>query len=213
MNYPILMADIISSRKEKPSELLSDFKRLIGFINKKWSKEILSPLTITLGDEFQCVINTIENGLKIIFDIEEQIIKDNLNFKLRYVLNYGEIDTQINKKVAHEMLGSGLFQTREKLNELKTSKNRFKIILEHNQNAQEVLNELFKLYENYVDNWKQNELHIVKEFIQNKHYKEVAKILNMNISSSWKRYKSLNIEEYFICKKLILHLKLDLIYV
>lgn len=212
MIYPILMADIVDSRKYNSTVIIIEFKRIVSIINQRWKNEILSPLTITLGDEFQCIINTTENAIKIIFDIEEEIIKTNQNFKLRYVLNFGKIDTQINKDIAYEMLGEGLTVAREKLNSLKTSKNRFQIITNQNSSAQLIMNDLFKIYENFIDNWKISEYHIVKEFLLNKPYQEVAEKLDINISSSWRRQKSLNIEEYSICKNLILKLN-TLLYV
>lgn len=200
------MADIINSRKFNSKELITDFKLIVHNINHKWSQEILSPLTITLGDEFQGVINSTESAFRIIFDIEEEIIKQNYKIKLRYVLNVGKIDTQINNKIAYEMLGEGLTIAREKLNDLKTSKNRFQIITMQNLKAQDIMNDLFKIYENYIDSWKTTEFYIVKEFLLNKTYQVVAENLGMNISSTWRRQKSLNIEEYSICKNLILNL-------
>lgn len=204
MDYPILMADIINSRKGNQKKTISDLRNIVNFINEIWSDEILSPLTITLGDEFQGVINTMDNGYRIIFEIEEQIIKCNLKLKLRYVLNFGSIETQINNNSAYEMLGSGLTFARETLNNMKTGKSRFRIILGR-QKHEDVMNGLFKIYENYLDSWKQKDYHIVKEFLLNKTYQEVAEILNINISSSWRRYKSLNMEEYKIVKKIILN--------
>lgn len=204
MDYPILMADIINSSKGNQKKTISDLRDIVNFINEIWSDEILSPLTITLGDEFQGVISTMDNAYRIIFEIEEQIIKCNLKLKLRYVLNFGAIETQINSNSAYEMLGSGLTYARETLNNMKTGKSRFRIIFGMQKN-QDLINGLFKIYENYLDSWKQKDYHIVREFLLNKTYQEVAEILNINISSSWRRYKSLNMEEYKIVKKLILN--------
>lgn len=204
MDYPILMADIIDSRKRDSKKLMVELKKLVTTINKKWGTKILSPLTITLGDEFQGVIKNIESTYEIIFDIEELIISNGLKLKLRYVLNYGKIDTKINKNIAYEMLGSGLTIARERLKDLKSNKNRFLIILNRNDKIEEAINDVFKLYENYIDNWKYNEYVIVKEFLKNRNYKDVARVLNVNASTSWRRFKSLNIKEYSICKKLIL---------
>jgi hypothetical protein len=80
-DHVVLMADIIDSRKFNSKELISDFKRLANFINKKWEKVIVSPITITLGDEFQSVIDTEMNAVRIIFEIEEFIIKSKFQFK------------------------------------------------------------------------------------------------------------------------------------
>ncbi|PWH86284.1 SatD family protein [Brumimicrobium oceani] len=202
MNYPILMADIVESRKKDSTLLMSNFKTLVDKINNQWKNQLTSPLTITLGDEFQGIINTMGNAIEIIFQIEEEIIQNEWGFKLRFVLNYGEIETPINKKNAYEMLGDGLTESREKLNQSKSNKNRFIIMLNNNLKAQQILSDLFLIYQFYIDSWKINDYYIVKEFLLNKSYQEVAEALNLNVSSAWRRYKSLNIEEYTTCKRL-----------
>lgn len=209
-HYPILMADIIKSRRIESNQLLTEFGKLVRAMNKKWSSHLLSPLTITLGDEFQGIADTMENGYKIIFDIDEYIVKKELNLKLRYVLNFGIIDTPINHKLAHGMLGAGLTESREKLNRLKSGRNRFCIVNRQNRRLEHIVSDLFLLYENYVDNWKHSEYPIIKEFLMERTYQQVAESMNVYVSSAWRRHKSLNIEEYSICKKLILKLNATL---
>lgn len=204
MEYPILMADIIKSRKGNSQEILHDFKKLVGFINLKWVESIVSPLTITLGDEFQGVINTTEDAFQIMIAMEEEIIKSNYAIKLRYVLHVGEIDTQINRSSAYEMLGEGLTTARKSLNELKKSKNRFLVSSNKKSETLDIINDVFRLLESFIDSWKSKEYVFVNEFLLNKSYQEIAENLNMNVSSSWRRKKSLNMEEYALCKKLIL---------
>jgi hypothetical protein len=119
MNYPILMADIENSGDHAPKTVLAEFKKLVKIFNSKYANKIKSPLTITLGDEFQGITNSIQNGLELIFLIEEFIIKAKLNFRLRYVLYYGAIDTKINTQIAHAMLGPGLTSARKTLSIIK----------------------------------------------------------------------------------------------
>src|SRR5699024_11218710 len=113
MKYPILMADIVDSRKTNSSALINDFRKIVKYINTEWSDSILSPLTITLGDEFQSLMKDIESCYKVIFDIEEYIILNSLNLKIRYIVNYGEINTRINKKITYVILGRGINNVRE----------------------------------------------------------------------------------------------------
>lgn len=81
--------------------------------------EILSPLTVSLGDEFQGVIKDMTSCFRIVFSLEEFIVEHSLSLKLRYVVNFGDIDTQISDRVAYGMLGKGLSDARELLNSLK----------------------------------------------------------------------------------------------
>lgn len=200
------MADIVDSRKADQILLINEFKRIVNYINNRWEMSILSPLTITLGDEFQGVIKDMESCYKLVFDMEEFIIEHSLSIKLRYVMNYGIIETPINRDIAYEMLGDGLTQAREQLNKLKASSNRFMILSDKNEMNSAVISDLFLLYGSYIDSWKLNEYQMVSEFLKDKDYKVVAKNLGMNKSSTWRRYKSLHIEEYKTTKDLILTL-------
>jgi hypothetical protein len=206
MRYPILMADIVDSRKADPALLINEFRNLVRSINMKWEGSIISPLTITLGDEFQGIIQDMDTCYKLIFDMEEFIITNSMDIKLRYLVNYGNIDTPINNHNAYEMLGEGLTYAREQLNKLKSGTHRFKIFSDKDEQTTAIINDLFLLYAGYVDSWKLSEYTIIAQFLKDKDYKVVAKNLNMNKSSTWRRHKNLHIEEYNTTKKLILTL-------
>jgi hypothetical protein len=203
MKHFILMGDIIASGKKNQTELMNDFKHLIKDVNDNNKNGILSPLTITLGDEFQGVIKDLPTSINIIINIEENIIKNKLNFKLRYILNEGNIDTPINKDRAHEMLGSGLTDARYKLNELKNDKERFFISLD-NKLREDILTNAFKIYDNTVEKWNiEKDYEIASNFIEYQDYKIVSKIMNKNRSLLWKREKTLNIDTYNSSKNII----------
>jgi hypothetical protein len=205
MEYPILMADIINSRRKNSSSLMKQFKDVVSSINKVKNENLISPLTITLGDEFQGVTNTIENGIKTIFDIEEIIVDKQYDLKLRYVLLYGQIDTEINTSSAYEMLGEGLTNARRSINSLKKTDSRFLIRLNNNETKKEhYLNKTLFIYQNLIDSWKEKDLKIIKEFLLHEDYKIVAQNVGIDPSNAWRRKKSLNIQEYKDIKEIIL---------
>lgn len=205
MNFPILMADIINSGSKNSTLLMKEFKEIVSIINNANSKNLISPLTITLGDEFQGLANTMENAIKTIFDIEEKIVGKKYDLKLRYVLLYGKIDTEINNTVAYEMLGDGLTNARKELNSLKNKDSRFQVRLNINEiKKEQYLNKAFFIYQKFVDSWKEKDLKIVKEFLLNNDYKIVAQNVNIDQSNAWRRKKSLNIQEYNDIKQIIL---------
>lgn len=204
MKYYILMADIIASSEKNQIELMNNFKELVSEINKTFKDEILSPLTITLGDEFQCVLKDLKSSTDIILQLEENIIHKKLNFKLRYVLNQGSIETPINELIAYEMLGTGLTDARYKLNLLKAEKHRFIISIDNNF-KNDLLKDAFIVFENIIDKWSMvNEFEIVSNFIKFKDYKMVSKIMGKTRSQLWKREKTLNIESYNSIKNIII---------
>ena len=90
----IIMADIISSRHiKKEQDFMGQFKSLTLKANQQFKSQIISPLTITLGDEFQGIVDTVQTLFELVFFLEEQRIEAGYTFQLRYSLVYGEIET------------------------------------------------------------------------------------------------------------------------
>lgn len=194
-NY-ILMCDIIGSRNLDQTMTIENFKKCTSYINKKYSNSLLSPLTITLGDEFQGIVVNLKDTIEIIIDLEEFIIENNFKFKLRYVVNYGKIQTEINKKIAYEMLGEGLTNARITINKMKNSSSRFNFKID-NIEKEIIINNTFIIFQNIIDNWKISKDHeLISNFLKFKDYKIVAKKLNKERSLIWKREKSLNLSSY-----------------
>jgi len=104
-NHYILMGDVIDSSSKQGAMLMENFKSIIEVVNKKFKKAIISPLTITLGDEFQGVIKDLHATIDILFYLDRCILSSEVFYNMRYAINYGAIDTPLNKKNAYEMLG------------------------------------------------------------------------------------------------------------
>lgn len=204
--YFILMADIIGSRQTEQQRLMVDFREIVNQTNINAKEQLLSPITITLGDEFQSVASNLSSALAIMFQLEESIIMAGKDFKLRYVLMEGEIETPINKKIAYEMLGSGLTEARASLIELKNAKARFYIAIK-DKALGNAINKAFVVLQRLIDDWNLNkDYYIVSKFLQHKDYKQVASELNKERSLMWKREKSLKLEDYFALKEIVTYL-------
>lgn len=200
MKHHILMADIMKSSDYNGAQLMPLFKNVVDQVNSTFQSEITSPLTITLGDEFQGVVNTLKGGTEIIFAMDELLL--NQPFKMRFVLNYGEIQTDINKENSYGMLGDGLTQARQNLEAMKETDHRI-LVKGYGNTSDTLLHQGFQLYNYFYMQWTEKERLIVKEFLSGKEYKEVAKIFDKDISSMWRKEKSLNIEEFKTAREMI----------
>ncbi|MBI1780669.1 MAG: hypothetical protein HYR66_04805 [Sphingobacteriales bacterium] len=200
--HNILMADIIKSRKKNQQQVKKQFAELIAHVNKPYKNQLLSPLTITLGDEFQGVAKTIHSAIDIIQYLEELIVIKNIDWKLRYVLLQGKIETEINPKIAYGMMGKGLAEARQQLISLKKTGNRFHIFLS-NKTKMHKLNSLFIIYQMIVDDWGNKDYSLIKDFVELIDYKKVAEANKKTYSQMWKRERSLHLKEYKIIKNLI----------
>ena len=122
---------------------------------------------------------------------------------MKYVLYLDTIDTIQSKHSAYERLGFGLIDARDRLQLIKKTDSRFLIATSNEKNSL-YLNNLFMIYEDYVDSWKKNDFEFVKAFLNHMNYKEVAELFNINISSGWRRERSLKMKQYYTIKEMIL---------
>jgi len=199
------MADIIRSRDKNQHELMAAFKKITDRIKKTKRASFLSPITITLGDEFQSIPMGLSESIDIIFDIEEAIILSQSDFKLRYTLVKGEVDTPINTKSAHEMMGSGLTRARQCLEILKKRRQRFEIHT-GDPTRDDALNNSFVVFQALIDGWRLKDHDLIGNFIRHMDYKIVADKMGKTRSQIWKREKTLMIKEYFALKKTIAYI-------
>jgi len=197
------MADIKYVGSQKQDGVRKALQNLISIINKINKKYFITELDMVLPTEFQGITNSLQGSLEILFDIEECIIENNLDFKLKYVLYHDTIETIQSKHSAYERLGFGLIDARERLQLIKKTDSRF-LIATSIEKKSLYLNNLFMIYEDYVDSWKKNDFEFVKAFLNHMNYKEVAELFNINISSGWRRERSLKMKQYYTIKEMIL---------
>jgi SatD family (SatD) len=202
-NYWIIMADVIDSGGKDAVLLQNQLKECVEITNKKYQKSVLSPLTITLGDEFQGVAKSLKNCIEIVISIEELIVNKSFDFQLRFVIYYGKIDTPINTEIAYSMLGEGLTKARDLTNNLKNAGHRFYFEVGKSQKNL-ALNSAFEVFENIVEKWKNtDDKMMASQFIKYIDYKIIAEKLSKPRSQIWKRKNSLEINSYFAIKNVI----------
>ncbi len=204
--YYILMGDVISSEKHHKNILINEFKSLVNKCNDEKSNIILSPFTITLGDEFQGIVKSLSTSIEVIFHFQELILKNKYSFKLRYVLKHGIIDTPINKETAYGMLGQGLSFARKKLGEKKRNRKKYQIFID-NQILNYQLENLLFVASGIENSWKIKDFTLIFDMLQNDNNSEIAEVHKpKNRSQIWKKRKNLFIKEYKILRQVIFDL-------
>jgi len=202
-DYVIIMADIINSGKKNPKKLMVSFKNVVDAVNTQHKPLLLSPITITLGDEFQGIASNVQSAISLLFSLQEKIIKSKARFKLRYVIVEGAIDTPINENIAYGMLGEGLTKARKLLESSKSEDENYHFELKDAKKSEALTSSLY-LYQSIVDGWNlERDEELINGFIELDDYKKVAEKLGKTRSQIWKRRKSLQIAEYFSVKKVI----------
>ncbi|MEX0722838.1 MAG: SatD family protein [Gracilimonas sp.] len=199
----ILMADVVSSSEYEAESLRKQLKELTERCNKQLSKNILSPYTITLGDEFQGIATSLEAAIEAFFFFEEETLRKQYDFKLHYALHYGKIDTRINPDIAYEMMGPGLTRARELLASKKRGRKRFEFDLSDETESLQ-FSRLFEVLDAFILSWKTEDYPLIIDMIENENNAEVGEIHNKNRDQIWKRRKTLMINEYNLLKDFIL---------
>jgi hypothetical protein len=201
-SYPIFMGDVVNSSDYDGEVLSKGLKELVESTNKKFGKAILSPLTITLGDEFQGILSSVSSGIDLLFHLEEELLRTEPDFKLHYVLLLGEIETEINPDIAYEMMGKGLTEARKMLSSKKRSRKRFRFKLQ-NKEQTEQLSRIFEVLDTIILNWKKEDYPLILDMINNDNNSEVGELHDKNRDQIWKRRKTLMINEYNLLKDFI----------
>jgi hypothetical protein len=192
----ILMADIIGSSGKDQRQLMTDFAEIVTETNRVNPGQLLSPLTITLGDEFQGVPKGLPEAIVLIQYLEEALLRTGKNFRLRYVVVEGLIETPINPKIAYGMLGDGLTRARKYLDELKNTDARF-FFWVRDQAQKKALNNVFTALQTITGGWNsEKDYDLVSAFLRYGDYKKVAEALKKDRSLVWKRQRSLQIDAY-----------------
>src|SRR5690606_12661524 len=163
-----VIADIVSSKRiknraEVQKKLQSAFRR----INKNSS--VISPYTITLGDEFQAVYDKADFLFKDIW----QIIYSVHPVKIRFSIGVGEISTRINRKQAIGMDGPAFYNARKGLEELKNTGYLLNIIFEESNNT-EICRQSLYLISHFAENWKETRVKILTMLHEGLMPKEIA---------------------------------------
>lgn len=198
----IFMGDVVNSSDYDGGVLSKGLKELVESTNKKFDKAILSPLTITLGDEFQGILSSVSSGIDLLFYLEEELLIKEPDFKLHYVLLLGEIETEINPDIAYEMMGKGLTEARKMLSSKKRNRKRFRFKLQ-NKEQTEQLSRIFEVLDTIILNWKKEDYPLILDMIKNDNNSEVGELHDKNRDQIWKRRKTLMINEYNLLKNFI----------
>lgn len=119
--YIAIIGDIIDSKKIcDRGEVQSKLNSILSDINIFYKDDISSKFMITLGDEFQGLLHSGGNVIKIIEEIEYRMYP----VKIRFGIGIGHITTDINYNLPLGADGPAYYYARESVENLKKLKGR-----------------------------------------------------------------------------------------
>ncbi len=181
MKKLVLIGDIVESKRIKNrKEIQKKLQALFKTFNKN-NKEVISPFTITLGDEFQAVFSKADNAFKYLWEILYKIYP----VRVRFSYGIGEITTSINKTQAIGMDGPAFYNAREGLNELKQTAFQFNIIYNDEKEMQLVKQNLF-LLSHLSSGWKETRYKILSYMYEDLSVNQIAKKMKISDKAVYK---------------------------
>jgi hypothetical protein len=115
----VLMGDLVGSeRAQSLGAVHRTFNEAVAFANEHHAAVIESPLTITLGDEFQGLTRRLSDALRIAAALRLRLLASDVS--CRFVVGLAQLETPVNPREAWNMMGRGLAEARDKLNDKRT---------------------------------------------------------------------------------------------
>ncbi|RMH65556.1 MAG: hypothetical protein D6677_02215 [Calditrichaeota bacterium] len=110
--YLVIIGDMVHSRKQtERSGIQNKFHTALGYTALKFADAVVSPPTLTIGDEFQAVLPP--DGP--LFDMLA-CFEFSMNYlPFRYGIGLGEISTRLNREAAIGMDGPAFYNARDAL--------------------------------------------------------------------------------------------------
>jgi hypothetical protein len=119
--YIAMIGDIKQSKNIKNrGEVQRKLQRILSEINGKYESDIASKFVITLGDEFQGLLLSGYNTMKILTEIERKIYP----VQLRFGIGIGDVTTDINKEMSIGADGPAYYKAREAIDYIKSNEKK-----------------------------------------------------------------------------------------
>lgn len=195
-NYAISMGDLVHSTAHADlNKLHLLFNQVVSEANERFSDYIASPLTITLGDEFQGLSTSLDQGFKLNHFVRISLLLKGVSTRL--VLGVGAIDTEVNPKAAWNMMGEGLSRAREKI-DVKKNLNCYRFSFPEQGQLEKLLDSVGKSITKVETDWTRTQMEYIARKLSNPNVpvRLIARDLGISKNSMYKVLRSGNSDFY-----------------
>ncbi len=194
--HAVLMGDIVHSEHNAATEhLYACFNAAIERQNQQHAMTLASPLTITLGDEFQGLVNTLAVAAQMARDIRLDLLDNAID--CRFALGVATLKTPLNPARAWNMMGPGLALTRERLNE-KSASNLYRFAIPDFPILETMLEASGAGLTAIERRWTDTQRRDIRALLQGASPDDVARRRNVSVHSIYKVRASGDFELYQI---------------
>lgn len=209
MNYTAVIGDIKNSKQtQNRSQIQKKLNAILDHINETYQTDISAKFIITLGDEFQGLLENNNHLLDIIKYIQQELYP----VKLRFGIGIGEINTNILHDAAIGADGPAYYAARKTIQTLRIQEKKLKrqaadiqISIYNTENFEITqINLIFSFLKMIEDGWSEKQRFTIWDMQQHGgSQKECAKRMNTTQSTIARRLADGNYLTYERTKKIV----------
>lgn len=203
--YCAVIGDIIRSKEIKKRLAIQDkLEKTLNDINREYGDCIASNFAITLGDEFQGLLNDTGNLMSIVETIKFELYP----VKIRFGIGIGQIYTKIDRYFPIGADGPAYHNARKMIEEIKKLERRkmrynadIKIGLGDNLSSERLINVSLSLCSFIEGKWTKRQREIIYEFLMNEsNQSAIAKKYGVSQSTIQRSLKSSGFYNYLYAR-------------
>jgi hypothetical protein len=195
-NFAVLMGDLVQSERNASTEQLHvRFNAAIERQNSLHGEALASPLTITLGDEFQGLVTSLLKAAEIAREIRYDLMSDGID--CRFAIGVATLKTPLNTQRAWNMMGPGLASTRIRLNE-KRSDTFYRFDIPEHPELETLLEASGASLTAIERSWTDTQRRDIQALLQGASPNELAKRRNVSVHTIYKVRNSGNFDLYLL---------------
>jgi hypothetical protein len=192
MDVAALIADIVDSKRIPDRRTFqAGLKKTLESLTRR-SRTLISPYTITLGDEFQAVYGTGEELIGDIFSILAEVHP----VRIRFAVGIGELTTELDREKALGMDGPAFHAARAGMNEMKKLKYSLVQAFGEDPARYELENAGLRLSMSIMSGWKRNTFVVFNGLRDGTAVGELAPLLGIRQRSVYKLITTNRLREF-----------------
>lgn len=183
-HYAVLMGDLVHSENVPDRAVLhATFNAAIDRQNRLRADALASPLTITLGDEFQGLVRSLVAGFETARALRLDLLDHGV--ECRFALGIVTLATPLNAERAWNMMGPGLAATRERLNEKKDDR-LYRFVVPENPLIEALLDASAATMTAMERGWSETQRHDIEALLDGQTPAQIAEGRNVSVRSIYK---------------------------
>jgi hypothetical protein len=188
------MGDLVRSERASSLEQLHAlFNAAVERQNSTQAAVIVSPLTITLGDEFQGLVTSLVAAATMARNIRLDLLTDGVD--CRFAVGLATVKTPLNTERAWNMLGPGLAETRARLND-KQPHRFYRFLLPDDAVIETLLEACGAAATRIEQGWTATQQQVAKALLQGVTPAELASLRHVSVHSIYKVRASAGFDVY-----------------